>query len=180
MQKNQITIKEFIDKSIGEWKSLRSTHTIAFQEFENTTSNIFISYLSLDSKEAKSLLKKFNFSLNPLFAIKIIWQAKSDWSIEEISDPSETTLIFSKNNNNNSGIILRNKGYAERIHTYSNYSIDEQDNLNIITQYNSTISEEKIWFLSNHLRARYSLIKDKEFGSLIQTSHSSEIRKLTN
>ena len=179
MPKNQITIKEFIDKSIGEWKSLRSTHTIAFGEFENTTSNIFISYLSLDSSEAKNLLEKFNFSLNPKFAIKIIWQATTDWAIEDKSDPNETILIFSQKDMN-SGIILRNKGYAEMIHTYSNYFIDEQENLNIITEYNSMISEEKIWFISNHLRARYSLIKNKEFGSLIQTSHSSEIRKITS
>ena len=179
MQKNQITIEEFIEKSIGEWKSLRSTHTIAFQEFENTTSNIFISYLSLDSSEAKNLLEKFNFSLNPKFAIKIIWQATSDWAIEDKSDPNETILIFSPKDIN-SGIILKNKGYAEIIHTYSNYFIDPQENLNIITEYNSILSEEKIWFISDHLRARYSLIKNKEFGSLIQTSHSSEIRKLTN
>ena len=179
MQKNQITIEEFIDKSIGEWKSLRSTHTIAFQEFENTISNIFISYISLDSSEAKNLLGKFNFSLNPKFAIKIIWRATSDWEIEDESDPNETILIFSQKDMN-SGIILRNKGYAEIIHTYSNYFIDPQGNLNIITEYNSIISEEKIWFISNHLRARYSLIKNKEFGSLIQTSHSSEIRKLTS
>ena len=177
MKKTQITTKEFIDKSIGEWKSLRSTHTIAFQEFENTTSNIFISYQSLESKEVKNLLKKFSFSVNPIFAIKIIWQATSDWTIEEKSDPKDTILIFSQKDIN-SGIILRNKGYAEMIHTYSNYFIDEQENLNIITEYNSIISEEKIWFISNHLRARYSLIKNKEFGSLIQTSHSSEIRKI--
>ena len=179
MRKSQITIKEFIDKSIGEWKSLRSTHTIAFQEFENTTSNIFISYLSLDSNEAKDLLKKFSFYLNPKFAIKISWQASSDWGIEDKSDPNNTTLIFSEKDMN-SGIILRNKGYAEMIHTYSNYFIDEQANLNITTEYNSIISEEKIWFISNHLRARYSLIKNKEFGSLIQTSHSSEIRNITS
>jgi len=179
LRKSLITIKEFIDKSVGEWKSLRSTHTIAFQEFENTTSNIFISHLSLESNEAKDLLKKFSFSINPKFAIKIIWQASSDWALEEKSDQSDTTLIFSQKDMN-SGIILRNKGYAEMIHTYSNYFIDEQSKLNITTEYNSIISEEKIWFISNHLRARYSLIKNKEFGSLIQTSHSSEIRKITS
>ena len=179
MQKKQITIKEFIDKSIGEWKSLRSTHTIAFQEFENTRSNIFISYLSLESSEVENLLKEYSFSLNPKFAIKIIWKATSDWVIEDKSDPNETTLIFSPKDIN-SGIILRDKGYAEMIHTYSNYYIDQQKSLNIITEYNSIISEEKIWFISNHLRARHSLIKNKEFGSLIQTSYSSEIRKITS
>jgi len=179
LPKKQITIKEFIDKSIGEWKSLRSTHTIAFHEAENTTSSIFISYLSLDSEDAKNLINKVSFSINPEFAIKIIWQATSEWEIGDNSDPSETILIFSQKDIN-SGIILRNKGYAELIHTYSNYYIDQQENLNIFTEYNSLISEEKIWFISNHFRARYSLIKNKEFGSPIQTSYSSEIRKIAN
>ena len=37
MTKNLTIINQFIDKSIGEWKSIRSTHTLAFQEFENKT-----------------------------------------------------------------------------------------------------------------------------------------------
>ena len=36
MTKNLITINKFIQKSLGEWKSIRSTHSLAFQEVENS------------------------------------------------------------------------------------------------------------------------------------------------
>ena len=45
MTKNLTIINQFIDKSIGEWKSIRSTHTLAFQEFENSTSKIYIKHI---------------------------------------------------------------------------------------------------------------------------------------
>ena len=63
MKKNLITIKEFIDKSIGEWKSIRSTHTLAFQEFENTNSSLIISYQNIESKEVLEIKNRFNICL---------------------------------------------------------------------------------------------------------------------
>ena len=74
MKKNLITIKEFIDKSIGEWKSIRSTHTLAFQEFENTNSSLLISYQNIGSKEVLEIKNRINSSIKISFAIKITWK----------------------------------------------------------------------------------------------------------
>ena len=178
MKKKVETINSFIDNSIGSWKSIRSTHSLAFQEFENTNSNIIISKINLDSEEASEVLKNFNFQLKSPFAIKIIWEAKSDWTDEQIVKVDETILIFSKNCSS-TGFILKNKGYAELIHAFSNYYLDQEGGLNIRSEYNSTISFEKINFLSENVRFRYSIIKDKSNHSIIQTSHSSEIRELS-
>ena len=80
----------------------------------------------------------------------------------------------------NSGIVLRNKGYTESVISSSNYFVDEQNNLNIKTIYKSTVSEERISFLSTHIRSRFSIIRNKENKSVIQTSHTSEIRNIVN
>ena len=80
----------------------------------------------------------------------------------------------------NSGIVLRNKGYTESVISSSNYFVDEQNNLHIKTVYKSTISEEKISFLSTHIRSRFSTIRNQETKSVIQTSHTSEIRNIAN
>ena len=79
----------------------------------------------------------------------------------------------------NKGLVLRNKGYTESQISSSEYLIDENDNLNIKTVYSSTISEERICFLSNHIRSRYSVIRNQENNSVIQTSHTSEIRNIS-
>ena len=177
MTKNLTTINQFIDKSIGEWKSIRSTHTLAFQEYENTTSNILIDYLDIDNKKVSNLVNKFKFKFIPSYALTICWKSQSDWVDEKELNTDDTILVFSEKDER-SGIILRNKGYAELVHSCSEYFFDNYENLNLKTEYNSTICNERIWFLSENLRSRYSVIKNKISDSVLQTSHSSEIRRI--
>ncbi len=180
MTKNLTTINQFIDQSIGEWKSIRSTHTLAFQEFENSTSKIYINHINLKNKKALEILDKYNLSLNlDTMAISIRWQAISDWEEDNINQEDENILIFLPKDEN-SGIVLRNKGYTESVISSSNYFFDEQNNLHLKTIYQSTVSEERICFLSTHIRSRFSIIRNQENNSVIQTSHTSEIRNIAN
>ena len=180
MTKNLTTINQFIDKSIGEWKSIRSTHTLAFQEFENSTSKIYIKLINPKNKKVIEILKNYNLSSKfERTAISIKWQALSDWEDNDMSELDETILIFLPKDKN-SGIVLRNKGYTESFISSSNYFVDEQNNLNIKTFYKSTVSEERISFLSTHIRSRFSTIRNLENNSVIQTSHTSEIRNLAS
>ncbi len=180
MKKNLTTINQFIDESIGEWKSIRSTHTLAFQEFENSTSKIYIKHINLKNKKVIEIFKNHKLSLNlESIAISIKWQAISDWEENNMSKRDENILIFLPKNDN-SGIVLRNKGYTESFISSSNYFVDEKNNLHIKTVYNSTVSEERISFLSTHIRSRFSTIRNLENNSVIQTSHTSEIRNLAS
>ena len=180
MKKNLTIINQFIDKSIGEWKSIRSTHTLSFQEFENTTSKIFIKHINSKNKKVIQIFKDNRLNLNlESIAISIKWQAISDWEEVDISKGDETILIFLPKDEN-SGIVLRNKGYTESHISSSNYFVDQQTNLHIKTIYKSTVSEERISFLSTHVRSRFSTIRNLENNSVIQTSHTSEIRNLAS
>jgi len=179
LTKNLTTINQFINKSIGEWKSIRSTHTLAFQEFENTTSKIYIKHINLRNKKVVKIFKNHKLSLNlESISISIKWQAISDWD-DDVSERDETILIFLPKDEN-SGMILRNKGYTESFISSSNYFFDEKNNLHIKTFYKSTVSEERISFLSTHIRSRFSTIRNLENNSVIQTSHTSEIRNLAS
>ena len=177
MKKNLITIKEFIHKSIGEWKSIRSTHTLAFQEFENTNSSLIISYQNIESDEVLDIKNRLKCSQDLSFAIKISWKSVSEWTTENKSQESKTILIFVPKDEFK-GTLIKDKGYAELIPTSSRYYMDETKTFNIQSEYNSTISEEKIWFLSENVRSRYSVIKNKINNGILQTSHATEIRKI--
>ena len=180
MTKNLKTINQFIDKSIGEWKSIRSTHTLAFQEFENSVSKIYIKHVNPKNKKIVEIFKNYNLSLHlESIAISIKWQAISDWEEDDMSERDETILIFLPKYEN-SGIVLRNKGYTESFISSSNYFVDEQNNLHIKTIYKSKVSEERISFLSSHIRSRFSTIRNLGNNSVIQTSHTSEIRNLAS
>ena len=157
MTKNLITINQFIQKSLGEWKSTRSTHSLAFQEVENSTSTIVIKELEINNKHVVELLEKYNpTSKTSVIALSISWKAISDWEIDQKIEEDKTILLFLPKDKKN-GIVLRNKGYTETEISSSEYLIDENDNLNIKTVYSSTVSEERICFLSNHIRSRYSV-----------------------
>ena len=177
MKKNLITIKEFIGKSIGEWKSIRSTHTLAFQEFENTNSTLKITYQDIESEEVLEIKNKLKFSKNISFAIKISWKSSSEWSTENKSQEGNTILIFVPKDAY-TGTLIKDKGYTEQIPSSSKYFIDESKTFNIHSEYNATISEEKIWFLSNNVRSRYSVIKNKTNNGILQTSHATEIKRI--
>ena len=179
MTKNLTTINQFIQKSIGEWKSIRSTHTLAFQEFENSTSRIYIKSVNSKNKKVVEIFKNYKLSLNlESLAISIKWQVSSDWD-DDISEVDETILIFLPQDEN-SGIVLRNKGYTESFISSSNYFVDEQNNLHLKTIYKSKVSEERISFLSTHIRSRFSTIRNLGNNAVIQTSHTSEIRNLAS
>ena len=180
MTKNLTIINQFIDKSIGEWKSIRSTHTLAFQEFENSTSKIYIKHINSKNKNVIEIFKNYKLSLSlESIAVSIKWQSISDWDNKDIREGDETILIFLPKDEN-SGIVLRNKGYTESLISSSNYLVDQQNNLQIKTFYKSTVSEERISFLSNHIRSRFSTIRNLENNSVIQTSFTSEIRNLAS
>ena len=180
MTKNLTIINQFIDKRIGERKSIRSTHTLAFQEFENSTSKIYIKHINSKNKKVLEIFKNYKLNLNlESIAISIKWQAFSDWDDDDIREGDETILIFLPQDES-SGIVLRSKGYTESVISSSNYVIDEQNNLHIKTTYQSTVSEEIISFLSTHIRSRISTIRNQENNSVIQTSHTSEIRNITS
>ena len=110
MTKNPTRINQFIDQSIGEWKSIRSTHTLAFQEFENSTSKIYIKHINPKNKKIIEIFKHHKLSLNlASIAISIKWQTVSDWEDDVVEEGDETILIFLPKDEN-SGIVLRNKG----------------------------------------------------------------------
>ena len=177
MKKNLITIKEFIDKSIGEWKSIRSSHTLAFQEFENTIASLIISYQNIENEEVLKIKNRFKLAKNISFAIKISWESISEWKTENKSQESNTILIFVPKDAY-TGTLIKDKGYAEQIPSFSHYYMDDYKTLNIQSEYNATLSDEKIWFLSKNVRSRYSIIRNKINNGILQTSHATEIRKI--
>ena len=179
MKKNQITIKQFLKNSFGVWKSIRSTHSLAFQEFENSKSKIFIKDIKKTNTKVKELLEKYNLKTDPsIIPISISWHSLSDWDEEQKIQEDQTTLLFLPKDSTR-GVVLRDKGYTESAISSSEYLIDENNDLHIKTIYNSTISEERICFLSTHIRSRYSVTRSQENNAVIQTSHTSEIRNIS-
>ena len=88
-------------------------------------------------------------------------------------------LIVPMPKNEKSGILIRSIGYAESIAARSEYKFLDDGTFVLKTKYDQSIAEERIWFISENVRCRSSVLKTSEGSGILQTSFSSEVRRLT-
>ena len=75
-----MNIEEFFLKSVGEWNSMRSGHSLAFQEFEEIRSKITIVHSKSNDSRVIKLLKDNLIRPNAINnAFLINWESKSEW-----------------------------------------------------------------------------------------------------
>ena len=63
-----MNIKEFVEGSIGQWRSQRSAHHLAFGHFEAVQSEIDITSLSIDAPEVIDLCKALGLNAKVLIS----------------------------------------------------------------------------------------------------------------
>ncbi|WP_269624267.1 phycobiliprotein lyase [Prochlorococcus marinus] len=175
-----MNIEEFFLKSVGEWNSMRSGHSLAFQEFDEIRSKIkIVPSKSNDSRVIKFLKDNLIDSKAVNKAFLITWEAKNEWGEENQKEKSSgESIIVPIEISKTEGKIIRSVGYAEAVQVESLYKILEDGTLIIYSNYSYTFTEERIWFVSNNLRSRSSVTRAIDSSAILQTSYASEIRSL--
>ena len=175
-------IEEFFLNSVGEWKSMRSGHSLAFQEFEEIRSEIKITPTPTNDSRVIKLLKDNSITLNAIkYAFLICWEAKSSWGEEnQQGNSSGQSILIPVKMSKTEGKIVRSVGYTEAIQVISSYKILEDGTLIIYSDYSHICTEERIWFISNNLRSRSSVTRAIDSLAILQTSYASEIRFTKN
>ncbi len=175
-----MNIEEFFLKSVGEWNSMRSGHSLAFQEFDEVRSKIkIVPSKSNDCRVIKFLKDNLiaTDAINKTFLIN--WEAKSEWDDENQKESSSgESIIVPIEISKTEGKIIRSVGYTEAVQLVSSYKILDDGTLIIYSDYSQIYTEERIWFVSNNLRSRSSVTKAKDSLAILQTSYASEIRSL--
>ena len=174
-------IEEFIDKSVGEWNSMRSGHSLAFKQFEEVISKIKIIPLKDNDQRINNLLLNTNYSANDAISpFEMIWEGESDW--ENNNDQKElkgSSILIPIALSESKGIIIRSKGYAENQEVISKYYFLQDGTMVLSTTYEQTFAEERIWFINNNVRCRSSVISSLQYKGILQISFASEVRKIS-
>ncbi len=175
-----MNIEEFFLKSVGEWNSMRSGHSLAFQEFEEIRSKIKIVHSKRNDPRVIKFLKKNLITTDAIDKSFLInWEAKSEWGDENQKENSfGESILVPIETTNTEGKIIRSMGYSEALQVVSLYKILEDETLIINTDYSHICTEERIWFVSNNLRSRSSVTKTIDSSAILQTSYASEIRSI--
>ena len=178
-----MTIEQFVAQSSGKWRSMRSGHSLAFQQFEEVLSEVTIEAISKDDSAVKQLLESSLANKHNLETVsspfKMEWCAESDW---EPDDPSEVSsgscIIIPLVKDISSGTLIRSVGYAEAEAAISEYNFSNDGTFTLTTNYEQSIAEEKIWFVSENVRCRSSVLRTSAGSGVLQTSFASEVRRM--
>lgn len=172
-------IETFVEQSIGEWRSQRSAHHLAFGHFEEVRSTITIETLTSDNPGVVDLCKRYD--TDPAKAVspfKMSWEGESDWDEDQVIEGS--TILVPVPTSPTTGQLLREQGYAETMEAVGTYVLTEDGTFILTTPYDRAAAEEKIWFATPNLRFRVSLIKTSSGRGVTTASFSSEVRRLAS
>jgi len=178
-----MNIEQFVAQSEGTWRSMRSGHSLAFQQFEDVLSEVEITQIKSTDADIEKLTAASSLDKDHRVAcpFRMTWAAESDW---EPDDPSEVSsgscLIVPIPIDETSGHLLRSVGYAEAAPAESKYSFLSDGTFLLTTKYEQSIAEERIWFVSDNVRCRSSVLRTSAGSGILQTSFASEVRRLAS
>jgi phycoerythrin-associated linker protein len=174
-----MNIDEFIERSLGTWRSQRSAHHLAFHHFEEVSSRIEILPLENNDDRVIALCKANQVDPHLVSSpFYMAWEGQSDWDEDEVLSGSTVLAPVPDLENPSQGKLLREQGYAETVPAIGYYNLIEDGSFVLTTMYERAAAEEKIWFATPNLRFRVSLIKTGGGTGVTTASFSSEIRVL--
>ena len=179
----RMTIEQFVAQSSGKWRSMRSGHSLAFQQFEEVLSEVTIEEIDKENTAVKQLLESSIITYQDEHLVtspfRMEWCAESDWEPEDPSEVSSgSCIIVPLTKDNCSGKLIRSVGYAESEAAISEYQFLDDGTFTLTTQYEQSIAEERIWFVSENVRCRSSVLRTSAGSGILQTSFASEVRRI--
>lgn len=170
-------IPTFVHRSLGQWRSQRSGHNLAFQHFEEVRSTILITALEVDDPVVIDLCQQYGvlpeLALSPF---QMVWEGESDWDDEATVQGQCVLVPVPDPQRPGHGKLLRSVGYAETIPAAGEYYFTEEGMFVLQTSYDRAAAEERIWFATDTLRFRVSLIKTANGQGVLTASFASELR----
>ena len=179
----RMTIEQFVAQSSGKWRSMRSGHSLAFQQFEEVLSEVTIEQIDKENTAVKQLIESSIIANQDEHLVtspfRMAWCAESDWEPEDPSEVSSgSCIIVPLAKDKSSGTLIRSVGYAESESAISEYSFLDDGTFTLTTQYEQSIAEERIWFVSENVRCRSSVLRTSAGSGILQTSFASEVRRI--
>lgn len=167
---------EFFQKSAGKWRSLRTTHHLAFRQAEKGHSEILVESLEANDPKVVEICQMHEIDPNlAAGGAYVTWNGEMAWDKDDENHQGSTIFaIVPDSDNPRKGRMLRERGYAEIVPVVGQFEMDDEDGLMLITEYETMSSIERFWFASADVRMRTSAVK--RFGGFNTSTFCTEIR----
>jgi hypothetical protein len=152
---------EFFQKSEGTWFTQRTVHHFeAVTADQSGESNISIEVLTADHPQVQEVCQQQGIDLaKARGGASFLWQDNQDRN-ELDPDRAAVLVDIPDDASLQSGKLLRNQGYVEKIPVISRYWFGRDGILTIDTDYDSNQGQERCWFVNSDFRVRVSTVRN--------------------
>ena len=173
-----MTMMDFFRKSEGTWLTLRAVHHFDLVDDESGESNLIIQVVAKDDPKVVTICEQQ--SINPAQAMgggRFMWQANLD-DVPPNEDYGAVLIDVPDDETRQSGKLIRDRGYVEKIPVISRYWFGQDGILTIDTEYDNNQGQERCWFINDDFRIRVSSVRTMDGVNL--TTYCSERRCISD
>ncbi len=172
-------VKEFFELSAGKWFSQKTSHHLTLKQSEHGKSDLVIDILPSDDPQTIELCQQVG--IDPTLAgvsAKYTWKGTMQWDAQSQNTTNQQgvaiAILIPDAPGASAGRLFRFADSATTTPAIAQYSLGDDDALNLIAEDRDRRSEERIWFESNNVRLRTTIVTHSSGETL--ASFYSEIR----
>lgn len=154
-----MTMMDFFRKSEGVWFTQRTVHHFDAVTNESGESKLHVQVVKPDDPRIKLVCE--HQGIDPAIAAggaSFMWQAH-EANQEPNPDQAAVLVDVPDDETRQSGKLLRNQGYVEKIPVVSRYWFGKDGILTIDTDYENNQGQERCWFITDNFRVRVSTVR---------------------
>ena len=151
----------FFRLSCGRWTSQRSQHHLLHRRAEAGASFIVVEELQKGDERLAEIASRNNQSVERIVGgCWVRWSGSMAWDRAGESHEDQTMFgLIPTDEAGRSGLLLRDRGYAEKAPVAGEFRMDAENGLILTTDYEMMSSLERFWFAGPNLRLRTSTVQ---------------------
>ena len=151
----------FFRLSCGRWTSQRSQHHLLHRRAEAGSSFIVVEELHKGDVRLAEIAERNNENVERIIGgCWVRWSGSMAWDRAGESHEDQTIFgLIPSDDAGRSGLLLRDRGYAEKAPVAGEFRMDDENGLILTTDYEMMSSLERFWFAGPNLRLRTSTVQ---------------------
>jgi hypothetical protein len=147
--------------SCGRWRSQRSSHHLLHRRAEAGGSCIVVVELAADDPRLRAIAELHGQDPAGLVGgCQVRWSGSMAWDKAGEAHEGESVFgLIPDDGHGRSGLLLRDRGYAETAPVAGRFAMDERDGLLLTTAYETMQSLERFSFAGPDVRLRTSTVQ---------------------
>jgi CpeS-like protein len=174
-----MNVREFFELSAGKWFSQKTSQHLTLKQSEQGKSDLVIEILPPDNPQAIALCQKSGIDPSQIWGgVKYTWKGTVAWDTQPQSSTNRQgesiAIAIADANAANTGKLIHATSGDAGAPRFARYALGDDEALTLITEDENISSEERVWFESNNVRLRTTIVTQPSGESL--ASFYSEIR----